>query len=68
MIATATNKLRFVERRLQTTQIYYDEYGNRAPAFVTRRVLQQWHAYYLSDAAASGKLGEWRDVPMEEET
>lgn len=54
---TPTNKLRFVERKDFT-----DDPANP----VTRRVLQQWWAK-TPHGAYVPEVGEWRDVPLEEE-
>lgn len=56
---TPTNKLRFVEREVQVPA---PELGPNITKTIKVRVLQQWWAYevYVS-------IGEWRDVPLEEE-
>ena len=53
---TPTNRLRFVERPM---------FAPDGPPFV--RVLQQWWEPEHQEFNA-GKTGEWRDVPLEEET
>ena len=58
---TPTNKLRFVEREIESGR-----HGNYV-AVVKVRVLQQWWEPEYQEFNA-GKTGEWRDVPLEEET
>lgn len=53
---TPTNKLRFVGRTVET--------GRYGDSVITAKikVLQQWWAYEVDIS-----IGEWRDVPLEEE-
>ena len=52
---TPTNKLRFVEREIETNR--YDKYV----VTVKVKILQQWWAYEVDIS-----IGEWRDIPLEE--
>ena len=57
---TPTNKLRFVERETETGR--YDKYV----VTVKVKILQQWWAK-TPHGAYVPEVGEWRDVPLEEE-
>jgi hypothetical protein len=63
---TPTNRLRFVERE---NFVSTDESGQMLPVgfcrCVVERVLQQW----WNDTGPNGgpDVGEWRDVPLEQE-
>ena len=63
----ATNKLRFVKRVVPAPR-YGENIGERV------RVLQQWWETEMVITDQSGEVtrewseGEWRDVPIEEET
>ena len=57
VISQMTSKLRFVEREIAWT-------ANGDNHFRTVKVLQQFWAYQLP---SNGKMGEWRDVPLEVE-
>lgn len=74
-----TNKLRFVERTVPMHPFYksIDAQGNTARATQTYRVLQQWwesNTMGTINLGFGGELplgevkGEWRDVPLEENT
>ncbi len=57
-----TNKLRFVERRVGF--LFRDDYPDGI-----NRVLQQWWEPECPESAWPDKCsGEWRDVPLEENT
>ena len=56
---TPTNKLRFVERETETGR--YDKYV----VTVKVKILQQWWAD--EESSRFEPVGEWRDVPLEEE-
>jgi hypothetical protein len=59
---TPTNKLRFVEREIETE--WYGDYVK----LIKVRVLQQWWEPECPESAWPDKCpGEWRDVPLEEE-
>jgi hypothetical protein len=58
---TPTQKLRFVERK-----IYYDEMEESSQ---TVRILQQWWEGEKWNEEFTQLLGgEWRDIPLEQET
>lgn len=57
---TPTNKLRFVEREVHVPSLVYD-----APDSKTIRVLQQW--WEDKESSRFDPVGEWRDVPLEED-
>ena len=62
---TPTNKLRFVKRKVHLGPFYrtVDPSGQLQEGAHTIRVLQQWwQSVHHPDE------GEWRDVPLEEET
>lgn len=65
---TPTNKLRFVERTVLMHPFYksIDAQGNTVRATQTYRVLQQWWAK-TPHGAYPPDVGEWRDVPLEDE-
>lgn len=73
---TPTNKLRFVERKVPLHPFYktVDPDGKMLEGFQTYRVLQQWWAPFRTFSDGYGYQiveqlgGEWRDVPLEEET
>ncbi len=55
---TPTNKLRFVEREISVTQI-----------ITHKKVLQQWWEDRRHDIHwTNGAPGEWRDIPLEQES
>ena len=56
-----TPRLRFVNRKYKVPSAL-DMFG--APAYHTVRILQQWWETGMVDEP----VGEWRDVPLEDET
>ena len=76
----ATNKLRFVERKVYVNKPAYNSYGDRGEVseLVKKMILQQWWediyvtlAVHITDKDGnplpSPSRGEWRDVPVEVE-
>jgi hypothetical protein len=66
----ATNKLRFVERKVYVNKparsIYGD--GGVVSELVKKMILQQWWDDNSTDIHwVNGNPGEWRDVPVEVE-
>jgi hypothetical protein len=66
----ATNKLRFVERKVYVDKparsIYGD--GGVVSELVKKMILQQWWDDNSTDIHwVNGNPGEWRDVPVEVE-
>ena len=57
---TPTNKLRFVEREIETNAAYGNYFVR-----VKVKILQQWWAD--EESSRFEPVGEWRDVPLEEE-
>ena len=64
---TPTNKLRFVEREVPMHPFYrtVGPDGEMRQAVQTYRVLQQW---WEPPYPGSAWTGEWRDIPLEENT
>ena len=58
---TPTNKLRFVEREIETNAAYGNYFVR-----VKVKILQQWWAK-TPHGAYVPEVGEWRDVPLEVE-
>ena len=64
---TPTPVLRYIQRKHQMHPFYRDSQTG-GPAYQTYHVLQQWWEWPDSfDVVAGRPVGEWRDVPMEEE-
>jgi len=74
-----TNKLRFVERKVPLHPFYktVDSDGKLREGVQTYRVLQQWwesstmgtiNIGFGGEMPLGEVIGEWRDVPLEEET
>ena len=57
---TPTNKLRFVEREIETNAAYGNYFVR-----VKVKILQQW--WEEKESSRFEPSGEWRDVPLEEE-
>ena len=77
----ATNKLRFVERKVYVNKPARNIYGDGGvvPELVKKMILQQWWedsyvtlSVHVTDkdgnTLPSPSRGEWRDVPVEVET
>ena len=69
---TPTPKLRFVERKVYVSKPAYNTYENEGTfsELVKKTILQQWWKVEgITDALHHNVFdGEWRDVPLEEET
>jgi hypothetical protein len=74
----ATNKLRFVERKVYVNKPGYNQYGDAGfiSELVKKMILQQWWetssmgtmSMGFGDPMPLGEVtGEWRDVPVEVE-
>jgi hypothetical protein len=76
----ATNKLRFVERKVYVSKPAYNSYGHQGEfsELVKKMILQQWWedsyvtlSVHVTDREGntlpSPSRGEWRDVPVEVE-
>jgi hypothetical protein len=66
----ATNKLRFVERKVYVDKPARSIYGDGGVVFelVKKMILQQWWDDNSTDIHwVNGNPGEWRDVPVEVE-
>jgi hypothetical protein len=72
----ATNKLRFVERKVYVSKPAYNSYGHQGEVseLVKKTILQQWWetssmgtmSMGFGDPMPLGEVtGEWRDVPVE---
>ena len=63
----ATNKLRFVERKVYVNKPAYSIYGDGGVVseLVKKMILQQWWA--IERDGQITPTGEWRDVPVEVE-
>ena len=73
---TPTNKLRFIERSVWVSKKAVNAYGHEG-AFsehVKKTILQQWWEDTWTEFDPDKNLsvhkgkGEWRDIPLEEET
>ena len=74
----ATNKLRFVERKVYVNKPAYNSYGHQGEVseLVKKMILQQWwetvpmgtvNLGWTGDIPLGEVKGEWRDVPVEVE-
>ena len=65
-----TERLRFVERTVSREVV--QKGTKKQPGDIVRvesvKILQQWYAPRMAEYMRDPRVGEWRDVPMVEET